>query len=99
MNLHTTEHRKPQYPHLAKERRDRLKKILELDAPETIVIMMAEHYLSSFKVSFHGLWFWLRVYKLPRWFLWLTDADYRQACREYTEDNFRNDIGGSDGIE
>jgi hypothetical protein len=90
MNMHSTKLRQPQYPHLVGERRERLKKMLDLKAPEVIIIMMAEHYLRSFKLSAPLIWQWFKFHKLPPWALWLLDADFRAVCRDHEfEDEMR----------
>lgn len=91
--FHGTELRQPQYPHLAKQRKERLRKALEHGAPEMIVIMMAEGYLRSYKLSWRGIWEWVRLNKFPHWLLWLTDADYRAVCRDkQTDEEFEREM-------
>lgn len=83
MNWHSTKLRQPQYPHLAPERKERLKKMLNLNAPEVIVIMMAEQYLRSYRLDARLCWQWFKFHKLPRWMLWLLDADFRAVCADH----------------
>ena len=59
-----------------------MKKMLDMNAPDVIVIMMAEQYLRSYRLDARLIWQWIKFNKFPRWLLWLTDADFRQVCRE-----------------
>lgn len=82
MIRHSTELRKPQYKQVVEERRKRLQKILDMNAPEIMVIQFAENYLRSFKWSRWGIWQDIKIHRFPRWLLWITNSDYRDACRE-----------------
>lgn len=97
MIRHSTQLRNPYQKHVVAERRRRLRKILELNAPEIIVIQFVENYLRSFKWSWYGIWQDIKVHHFPRWFLWLTDADYREACRGVDED-FERDLRETLGV-
>jgi len=83
---HSTKPVRPEYPNLIIERRERLKRILSVNAPEVIVVMMAEHYLDSFRISWRQMWSDFKMHKLPHWLYWLIDSDYRAVCRMPDED-------------
>ena len=83
MNWHSTRLRRPQYPQVVKERKERLEKMLAIDAPEVLIVMMAENYLRSFKFSLPSIWQWFKFHKLPRWALWLLDKDFRAVCADH----------------
>jgi hypothetical protein len=91
MNFHGTKLCDPRHPNLAQQRKERLKKVLDLDAPEVVIIMMAEGYLRSFRISWRGVWEWVKLNKFPNWLLWITDKDYRNICREGAEE-FERDM-------
>jgi hypothetical protein len=67
---------------VAADRKERLQKLLNLKAPEIIIISAAEQYLRSFRRSWRGTWQHFKINRLPGWILWLIDQDYRKVCRE-----------------
>jgi hypothetical protein len=74
--------RKGQVASNVAERRKRLQTILNMrSAPESIVIMMAEGYLRSFRWSWRLTWDDFKI-KLPHWLFWILSSDYRAVCRE-----------------
>lgn len=72
---------------LYEARQDRLKRLIELKAPDCIIEMAARTLVRSFPRRTVGqLWFDWRIRSAPGWLLWLTSKDYRQACRETDDD-------------
>lgn len=65
---HTTELRKGYPPDRLEDRRRRLLKMLKINAPEVVIISMAESYLRCFKWSWRGIFQTYKM-KLPHWVL------------------------------
>jgi len=63
-------------------RKNRLKRFIELDAPDCIIEMAARAVIQCFPRRTIGqLWHELQVRHFPGWLFWLTSKDYREACR------------------
>ena len=77
----STKLKRPTSQELMIERRNRLKKMLNLNGPDVILVVAAEQYLKSFQVSWRITWDDFKLHKFPRWLLWLTDKDFRDVCR------------------
>jgi hypothetical protein len=73
-------------------RRKRFRKLLDLHAPDVVIAAEAELLLKCFKWSWSGWWHSWRINHFPQWLLWLTMTDYRQACKDYGNDEFERDL-------
>lgn len=81
-------------------RRERLKKLLTLKAPDIILVSAAETYLRCFRFSWRFTWQDFKLRRLPNWLLWLIDADFRAVCRDSDfefEKDLREKIFGEGG--
>ena len=63
-------------------RLDRLRRLINLNAPRVVLAAETELFLKCFKWSWHSWWHSYRLSKFPHWLLWLTMPDYRACCRE-----------------
>jgi len=79
-------------------RRDRLERLLKLDAPRIILLAECELFARSFKWSWRGWWSDLIMRNAPHWLNWILDSDYREACRESDED-FERELRGTLNLE
>jgi hypothetical protein len=72
-------------------RRDRLKRLIELNAPPVIILMSVRSVEKCFHRRSFSQWLhdWqygsYRLKGWPHWLLWLVDRDYREVCREEEE--------------
>jgi hypothetical protein len=68
---------------LYESRRDRMKKLIELNAPEIILRNEAKLFLRSFKRRGFGEWMhdWM-MRSWPEWLVWLSSAQYRAIKRD-----------------
>lgn len=80
MNTHNSAKTQCDYIVLC-ERRRMLRQALDEGQSDYMVIMMAEGYLRSFALSWPGIWMRFKLERFPLWLLWLTDSEYRWACR------------------
>ena len=67
---------------IVNERLERLKEMLDMSAPEVILLATAEHWLRCYKISWKETWNMIKIRHFPHWALWLTDRTYRHICRE-----------------
>jgi hypothetical protein len=61
-------------------RRERLAKLIALDAPPVVIRNECRLMLRSFKRR--SLYEWFMSCCLPDWVLWLLSPDFRRMCRE-----------------
>lgn len=62
----------------------RLKRLIELKAPDCIIEMSTRAVLQCFPRRTVGqLWHEWQIRKAPHWLHWLTSPLYRNACREF----------------
>jgi hypothetical protein len=87
MAMHEDKLRHPEYSKVVELRRENLKKALNHNVPDSLVIEFAENYLRSFKLSFQGIRSHIKLKYFPHWLLWLSDNDYRECCREVMNEN------------
>ena len=71
---------------LYKSRRERLEKLMKLNAPRVVLVAEAELFLRCFKWSWRGWWHTWRMKHFPQWLLWITSAEYRAVCRDKQSD-------------
>lgn len=68
---------------LYEARKQRMKRLIDLNAPKIIIWYEARTLLNSFKPStWRERWFDWQMHKAPHWLLMLISADYRQATRD-----------------
>lgn len=70
---------------LYESRRDRMKRLMELDAPATIIgteaRLLARCFSWTWRDRMHHWW----MNKSPHWLIWLTSKKYRAFCRDEDE--------------
>jgi len=67
---------------LFESRRDRMKKLIELDAPAMIIGAEARLLARCFSWTWCDRWNHWYMNKSPGWLMWLTSKKYRQFCAE-----------------
>ena len=68
---------------LYESRRDRLRKLIDLNAPQIVLRNEAEIFLRCFHPKpWAERWDRWMVNKFPEWLLWLTSSQYREMKRE-----------------
>jgi hypothetical protein len=88
---HSSELRVPEY--LYKSRRERLERLIKLDAPRVVLIAEAELFLRCFKWSWRSWWHSWKMNHFPEWLMWLTSAEYRAVCRDkQTDEDFEREM-------
>jgi hypothetical protein len=80
-------------------RRDRLKRLIELNAPDVVILMGVRLLERCFRRRTFSEWIhdWKygsgKLKGWPDWLLWLTDAEYRKACADIDKDELRERLG------
>lgn len=69
---------------LYRERLDRMKRLIDLKAPDSIIHYSLMLTLESFERLTFREWWFQRVFwkKSPHWLMWISSRYYREACRE-----------------
>ena len=72
---------------LYKQRLDRMRRLIELNAPRAVICMEARLLSSCFHYPLSKRLHDFKMKKFPHWLLWLTSVDYRAVCREPLDDD------------
>jgi hypothetical protein len=67
---------------LYQQRRDRLRRLIEIDAPLALIALEVRSVARCFRWTIMDRlrdWYYRRA---PLWLLWITSSDYRGVCRD-----------------
>ena len=70
---------------LRDQRRARLKRLLDIKAPDMVIATECELFLRCYKKSWKRTWHEWKFVHFPNWLMWLTDSEWRKMTKEYAE--------------